>query len=246
MSTLAGVVQPVVFDFLDALTAPSAGAALLATGLQLDFGGAQSISIPGFGAAAAGGVGWVAETSPIAVHALNSTGGPILTPKKLAILAVLTSEMLASSNADALIRDVLTQSTALALDAALFDTGAGDATRPPGLRNGISGLIAGTSADADLAALFGSIAPVAGNAPVALVADVAHSAKLKFRAGGPPPISDAADRGNMGWLAPLAYFDALFNSALVRLLNSVKGRPMFRVGCARAKSRRLYRALRPL
>jgi hypothetical protein len=54
----------------------------------------------------------------------------ILEPRKLAAIVTLTEEMLASSNAEALVTDAVTRSVGLALDAALFDAVAGDDTRP--------------------------------------------------------------------------------------------------------------------
>jgi hypothetical protein len=83
-------------------------------------------------------VGWVDEASPIPVRQLNVLGGPMLSPDKLAVLAVLSNEMLSGSNAEAMVRDALTRSAALALDQALLDANASTAARPAGLRYGIS------------------------------------------------------------------------------------------------------------
>jgi hypothetical protein len=73
---------------------------------------------------------------------LNVLGGPMLSPDKLAVIAVLSYEMLNGSNAEAMVRDALTRSAPLALDTALFDASASSAARPAGLRNGISALTA--------------------------------------------------------------------------------------------------------
>jgi hypothetical protein len=53
------------------------------------------------------------------------------------VIALATHEMLASSNAEQIIRAVMIESTVLALDSALFGNAAGTTDRPPGLLNGI-------------------------------------------------------------------------------------------------------------
>jgi hypothetical protein len=81
----------------------------------------------------------------------------------------------------------LTETVALALDAALLGSTAGDSTRPPGLRNGISALtasaatVAGDAMIADVGALVAAVAPVAGNSPIILVCNPARAAKLNMR-----------------------------------------------------------------
>jgi HK97 family phage major capsid protein len=185
-TTFASLMERAVADFIDSLAPASAGAALLGQGLQLAFGANVAISVPAF-LAAAGNVGWVDESAPIPVRQLNVLGGPILEPTKLAVLTALTNEMLSGSNAEAMVRDALSQSAALALDAALLDANAGTTARPAGLRYGISALTASALTDrteamlADIATLAGAVAPVAGNAPIAIIANPVRAMMLRLR-----------------------------------------------------------------
>jgi len=176
----------VAVSFLEALVPASAGAALLGRGVGLSFDQAASITVPGISFAP--GAGFVAEGAPIPVQTGVTTAGPTLTPHKLAVVTSLTSEMLRSVNAEALVRLALIESTGAGLDAVLFDANAGSAVRPPGLLNGITPLTpaaaTGAKADAladDLAALATAIAPVAGNGEIIIVTAPAQAVALVLR-----------------------------------------------------------------
>ncbi len=77
----------------------------------------------------------------------------------------------------------------MALDAALFDDSAGDATRPAGLRYNISGLTASATTPPsealaeDVRELVGAVAGVAANAPVILMASPAQAVALRLWMG---------------------------------------------------------------
>jgi hypothetical protein len=95
----------------------------------------------------------------------------------MACIVVLTSEMLASSNAEALTRQALLDAMGPSLDRRLFDTTAATADlRPAGLRNGVAALTPSSATDkatamiADLAALAESVAPLAGNGGIVFIA----------------------------------------------------------------------------
>jgi hypothetical protein len=214
--------KTVVADFIESLSPASAGAALLGQGLQASLDGVASVSCPAF-LAAAGNVGWVDEAAPIPNRQLNVLGGPILEPDKLAVLVALSSEMLSGSNAEAFVRDVLTQSAALALDAALFDANPKTTARPAGLRNGISGSSASALADkteamlADISTLAGVVAAVAGNAPIALVANPVRAMMLRLRAPRELPVAVMASSA----IAP-ADLLAVAPNALVSALGAVR------------------------
>lgn len=177
---------------------------MLGQGLQLTFGSNVAISVPSF-VAAAGNVGWVDEAAPIPVRQLNVLGGPMLTPDKLGVITALTSEMLTGSNAEAMVRDALTQSAALALDTALLDANAGTTTRPAGLRYGIAALTASALADPleamlkDIAALAAAVAPVGGNAPIVLVANPVRAMMLRLRAPRELPVAVLASSAVRWW-----------------------------------------------
>jgi hypothetical protein len=186
-ATLAGnpALARVSVAFLEALTPISAGADLLQRGLQLNFGGAAFVRVPGITIPTADFVG---EGAPIPAPLVTTSAGPTLTPFKIAALSSLTNEMMRSPNAEDMVRQVLVESAGPALDKVLFDSNAATTARPAGLRNGIAGLTptaAGGAKDeivvTDLQALASAIASVAGNSNVVLVASPDAAVALQMR-----------------------------------------------------------------
>ena len=203
--------RTVVADFIEALAPASAGAALLGQGLQVTLDGVASVSCPAF-LAAAGNVGWVTEAAPIPVRQLNVLA--MLTPDKLAVLCALSHEMLSGSNAEAFVRDALTQSAAQALDTAVLDANASTTARPAGLRYGISASTASALTDRT-EAMLADIATVAGNALIVLVANPVRAMTLRLRAPRDLPVtvlaSSAVAAGDLIAVAPPALVSALGN-----------------------------------
>jgi hypothetical protein len=179
--------QKRVVDTLAAMGAASAAAEVLKRSLVLDWDGAGSISAPGFIANAANS-GFVAEGSPIPVRQLNATAA-LLTPAKLATIAVLTREMVESSNAETLISDALVNSSGLALDAVFFGSGAATAAQPAGIRNGIAALAPSANTDAfgaffeDMSTLLNSVGAVGGNGPFFVISSIGRLASASGRYG---------------------------------------------------------------
>ncbi|MCP3471408.1 phage major capsid protein [Bradyrhizobium sp. CCGUVB1N3] len=165
--------QRYVSDAIQALGPASSAAQILRKCLVLSFDGYGSISAPGF-VAEYGNAGFVAEGQPIPVRQLTTTPA-VLDPHKLAAIAVLTREMLESSNAEALISDALVKAAGRMMDEVLFDANPAAANRPAGLRYGVAALPVSTASDGfeavfeDVAALINSLAPVGGNGPYILV-----------------------------------------------------------------------------
>jgi Phage capsid family len=190
MTTVTGwaaeLVRQRVADALDALGPASAGARLLQECLLLSFDDGGIINAPGFTASAAN-AGFVVEGNPIPVRQLAATPAQLL-PYKLASIAVLTEELVASSNAEAAIGDSLVRSAGLALDVALFDSNAADAARPAGLRYGIAASTASNNADGqqaffeDIVTLMGAVSAVAGAGPIVLVAGAGRGIVMGLRA----------------------------------------------------------------
>jgi hypothetical protein len=129
-------------DFIASMAPASAAAQLLELGLQLQFSRASAIMVPGM-IADATKVGFVGESQPIPVQQF-STAGVLLDPRSFKVITTFTAEIFQHSTPtiESLVRALLTESVGLALDAALLDPTAGDATRPPGLRYGIAALTA--------------------------------------------------------------------------------------------------------
>src|SRR5262245_60152557 len=174
----------IAFAFLNALTPMSAGADLLTRGIGLNFAGVAQITVPNIAIPTADFVG---EGQPIRAVTAPTSVGPMLTPHKIAAITALTGEMMRSSNAETMVRQVLMESTGPAIDKVLFSTNAGGTDRPPGLLNGIAALTpaaASENAQAivdDLQALATAVAPVAGNGEIAIVAAPAQAVALRLR-----------------------------------------------------------------
>lgn len=177
--------QSVAFDMIEALGPASAAIEVLAESLAMQWNGVGTLTVPAF-VASANNASFVAEGDPIPVRALSGPGKS-LTPYKVASIAVLTREMMESSNAEAVIADTLIRSAALALDAAFFDNAAASAARPAGIRNGIAATTASNNADPwfafteDLSALLGVVGQVGGKGPYFLASNVGRSVSMATR-----------------------------------------------------------------
>jgi hypothetical protein len=198
LTTSTAVTRTIIADFLAALGPQSAGAQLLQRALQFSFDGNAAISLPGF-VADTNSVAFVADGAPIPVRQFAvSTPVPQLVPRKMAVMSSLTNEMLASSNAEKFVRDVLLRDAALGLDRFLFDSTAGDATRPAGLRYGIAASTASNATDfheamvADIATLAAVVAQVGSD--IVLVVSPARAILTQLRAQGAtlPPVLGSA------------------------------------------------------
>ena len=189
MTTVTGwakeLIRLIVVEALASLGPASAGAQLLERGLVLVLDGAGSISAPGF-VAGAGNASFVAENNPIPVRQLVSSPC-LMTAFKLATIAVLTEEMIASSNAEQLVSDTLVRSCGAALDTVLFDANPATAARPAGLRNGIAASTPSSSTDPfgavfeDVATLVNAVSGVGGAGPYALVCSPGRALMVRAR-----------------------------------------------------------------
>jgi hypothetical protein len=178
------LVRTIVPELVVTLAAHSVAAQLFRLGLQLSFDGAGAINVPtllGDSSQAA----FVKSGDPIPV--MQGKTDPLVTmvPHKVSVIVVLTSEMIRSSNIEALVLDALTRSAALALDAALFDANPDDGARPAGIRYGITELAASAAPNAtdamflDIEAMCRSIEPVATTPILAMAPARATMARLR-------------------------------------------------------------------
>lgn len=84
------------------------------------------------------------------------SAGPELKPNKLAVLATLTNELAQHSHAEAVVKQMLSESAALALDAKVFSTdAASDSVSPAGILAGVTPIVGKTGGG--IAALTGDI-----------------------------------------------------------------------------------------
>jgi hypothetical protein len=176
-------------DLILSLGPASAGSQLLKRGMQLSFARSASIIVPAI-VAAASSVGFVGEGMPIPVRALSFDTSLTLSLPKFATISVFTREIFTHSvpTIEALVSAILTESLSLALDTALLDTTAGDAVRPPGLRNGIAAV--GTASTTtpkseamadDVEMLIGAVASIAGGNPIIFITNPVQAAALRIR-----------------------------------------------------------------
>jgi hypothetical protein len=218
-TTTAGWAAPLanfrVQDVLQNLGPASVGSQLLRQGLSLTFDRAHEIRVPGITVSAAF-AGFVGEGRPIPVRQLPVSAGAILQPRKFATIVTLTREMIESSNAESLVRAVLVDAVAASLDAALFSTTPGDATRPAGLLNTATSVGAATGGGTaammtDLSVLAGDVAPY-GGMDFVYITDPASAVRLAFAMGPQFRWSILASSGvaakTLICLAPLALCSA--------------------------------------
>jgi Phage capsid family len=179
--------QTAVADFINGMSGASAAATLLQRGTQLRFDGSGAILVPGV-VSSADKAAFVTEGAPIPVEQL-ALSGPTLSPRKLASIATFTGQLADHSTPtiEAVVRQSLTEAVGLAFDAILFDATTGDATRPAGLRAGISATTASAATPneaamiADLSTLAGAVAGVAGSAPIVFVASPRQAHAVRMR-----------------------------------------------------------------
>jgi hypothetical protein len=180
----ATALATIAMQFVSSLTPISAAAALISRSLQLTFDRAAQISVPSLTLPNAAFIG---EGEPIPVVAGNTLPPALLDPHKLATIVPLTNEMIYNTNAEAIVRQALTENVGAALDAALFSTAAAvPGTRPPGILNGVTPLAASAAAPVDamvedIAAIAAALAPAAGGASPVLIAAPAQAAALTLR-----------------------------------------------------------------
>jgi hypothetical protein len=172
--------------FLTTLAPMSAGAALLRECLTLSFDQSAHIRLPTINPGVAT---FVSEGQPIRVSQLPTAAGPTLEVFKLATIVELSREMVDSSNAEALMRQALVDSTGPGLDAVLLSNSAAVAgLHPAGILVGATSVTASTLTPtgdalvADIGALTQAISPYVGNGSVVFIGAPAQAARLALAA----------------------------------------------------------------
>jgi hypothetical protein len=185
----------------DIVAMTAAGRMEAAGAMRVDMGRLASVTVPGRGTTAADAGNWVAEGAPIPAKQYNYAPGK-LNLRKLAVIVTLTEEMSRASNLEDLLRTMLTQAAGMAIDAQMFSTIAGDATKPVGLFNGLTP-ITPTAATAsgfdacsqDLGLLAQDIATRGGGRRAFFIAAPAQAISIKFYTGGGDVFPLAASSG---------------------------------------------------
>ena len=147
---------------------------------------------------------WIGEGAPIPVKQGN-VSGIVLTPHKLAVISTFTRELAAHSTPqiEALIRQMILEDTAQALDKYLFDAIAGGPTRPPGLLYGVTltASAGGTAANmvTDLKTMLTKITTAGGGRRLAWVMNPVHAVGLGMvqSASGDFTFQNEINNGNL-------------------------------------------------
>ena len=185
-------------EWLANLTPSPVFSQLAALGTSLMFGPNQgSIKIPSRATTPSITGSFVAEATPIPVRRLGVTSITLI-PHKMGVISVYSREMAAYSNPsiESIIRQGIEDDTSITIDTLLLDATAESATRPAGLRYGISS--AGTASTAkgyaavlaDLALLTAPFFNVNAGRSLALIMNPQQRMQLGF-APGPD--------GTFGW-----------------------------------------------
>jgi hypothetical protein len=187
-SSLAGALAATaVDDTIVGLAGPSAAAELIRRGLRVDLSGHAAVQVPGRIVDPADAGAFVAEGAPIPAAMLPIDAGPLLAPFKFAVIASFTNDLAEHSNAERVVRQILSEAATLRLDAELFSVTAASTSRPAGLLNGVVALAAASAGDgamvADIGSLVGALTSAGAGANPIFVCSPRQAAALKFRAG---------------------------------------------------------------
>ena len=165
MTTVTGwaaeLVQQIVTDFMQTLMPKSVFPRLSQLGLSLEFGRNGKIIIPTRATTPTIAGSFVGEGLPIPVRQGLFTS-QTLTPKKMAVITTWTREIDEHSvpAIEGLLRDAISQDTAISLDSVLLDSNPATVIRPAGILNGITGLT--PTAGGGFNALVGDIKQLSG------------------------------------------------------------------------------------
>jgi HK97 family phage major capsid protein/HK97 family phage prohead protease len=158
----AELVQTAFLDMIETLIPMSVYPGLSNRGPKFTFGRNGIISIPARSTATTVAGSFVGQGAPIPVRqgAFTAT---TLTVKKLGVITTFSREMAEHSTPqiEAVLRQAIIEDTSVAIDTILLDATAASATRPAGLRNGVTGATATTGGG--LAALVGDVKALAGS-----------------------------------------------------------------------------------
>lgn len=141
-TSAAPLVSTGVVEFLTSLRPRSAAAQLFASALNVDLQGVGQVAVPRFNAFP--DPVFVGEGAPAPVG-LGPTGSATIGPaRKMMMLAGVTGELATYSapSAEAIIRFVMNDTAAHALDAAVLSAAAASDVRPAGLLNGVTPITA--------------------------------------------------------------------------------------------------------
>jgi hypothetical protein len=165
--------------FLGSLSPYSAVAQIMAQGTLSPFEGSGSKRHP-VRTSAAAPMAWVEQLDVIPV--INyAVGNATLTPKKMAVISVISRELTKYSDAMAIFNSIFLSDAGLSFDAAYLSTAAVSAARHPGLLDGVTAIsLPSVDANEDLAGLASVVAPN-GSGEFAFITGQANAARYGLR-----------------------------------------------------------------
>lgn len=107
--------------------------------VKLSFDGQQAVVHIPSGTVSGSGVVFVPPAGPIPVGQ-ESLSGINVTPRSAKLIEVMTAELMASSNAEPLLRALIGLKLKYGLEGLMLDTNGDDGIRPPGIRSGIAAI----------------------------------------------------------------------------------------------------------
>jgi len=202
------LVSTTIADLIQTLTPLAIYPKLAALGDDFTFGRAGSVTLPARNTASMVSGGFIAQGAAIPVK--QGAFAPVtFTPKKMGVITVVTREILTHStpSIENILRTVLLEDTAVAIDSVLLDATAASAIRPAGLKAGVGKVTASATASivgfiADIKALATALLTNAkGNlrAPAWLMnlTDVLAASLLTTTAVGETPFREEMSRGSL-------------------------------------------------
>jgi hypothetical protein len=182
------IARVAIYDMLQSITSISAAAEIISRGLKLNMDGIGTYRVPGRVINPAQAGAWIAEGNPAPSRALVFTNAAILQPRRLSVMYPYTREMAESSNIENIVRQTMSESSGLALDAQMFSANAGDSSKPPGLLAGVAPLTStagggSVAMDGDLKALFAALAAQGAGKTAVLICAMPQAITLKATLG---------------------------------------------------------------
>jgi hypothetical protein len=187
------VAPNVVGDFLAGLAPISAAARVIAQGMMVrvpaaanDDGVPVSLTLPSrSGQPPATSTPWVAEGAPITVRKYTLNGDTVLTPKKFAFIVAFSRELAKQADGEMVVRQMMREDAAVALDVAYFSTTAASTAAHAGLLNGLTATVGfgggdRVAFDYDLTALITAVGP-GGSGQVVFVVSPATALRVAVR-----------------------------------------------------------------
>jgi len=183
-SGMAAILDSGSAGLIARLAPSSTYARLRALGMRLSLEGYKSIALPYRASGAPAGSVFVGEGQPIPVRGATLAAAS-LSPRKAALISHFTAELFQHSQPtiESVVGTILGEDLAVGIDSVLLGSGAGSASQPAGLLNGVTPIAGSDSPADDLGALLALFDPPPAQ-PV-LIMGVAAATALGLKTSQP-------------------------------------------------------------